>query len=387
MTPREYLKTLLRTAEEIAAFTDPEVHDDPVANNAGWTFSAGLGWVLKDGVRHDGLDVRAPGSRQRSRTFYHYETDGARWMINGVDEPCRIHTYGDSFTHCDQVSDGETWQEYLAAHLREPIANYGVGGYGVYQAYLRMLIVEAATPAPFIIFNIFQDDHYRSLDAWRSIRFGKKTPCGYTLPHLRVNLEHNTVEPRPNICGSAEDLMKLTDLDWVEKTFADDPVLQMVLATRSGAAGKDTWVPMGFGLTQAAADDDAIARLKDSHTQAALRSTRWILDCLEAFAEMHDKKILIVLSYGPNGIRPVLESEPRFDQLVLDHLAAKPFPVVDLRDAHAADYFGGFSADVDAYLKRFYIGHYSPVGNFFEAQAILPALIEMLDPKPKPYLT
>ena len=29
------------------------------------------------------------------------------------------------------MNDGETWQEYLAAHLREPIRNYGVGGYSV----------------------------------------------------------------------------------------------------------------------------------------------------------------------------------------------------------------------------------------------------------------
>ena len=25
-----------------------------------------------------------------------------------ADRPCRVNTYGDSFTHCDQVSDGET---------------------------------------------------------------------------------------------------------------------------------------------------------------------------------------------------------------------------------------------------------------------------------------
>jgi hypothetical protein len=40
------------------------------------------------------------------------------WMYN--DRPSRINTYGNSFTQCHQVSDGETWQEYLAAHLGEP---------------------------------------------------------------------------------------------------------------------------------------------------------------------------------------------------------------------------------------------------------------------------
>lgn len=373
---REYLQTLLRTQAEVEAFICPDVKDDVRANNAGWTYSPEFGWVLKDSVRPDGLGG--------SRTFYHYEADGARRMINAGDVPCRIHTYGDSFTHCDQVSDGETWQEYLAAHLREPLANYGVGGYGVYQAYLRMLKVEAATPAEYIIFNIFQDDHYRSLDAWRSIRFGKKTPCGYTLPHLRVDPDTGEVAERPNICVRPDEVFKLADLDWVEKTFTDDPVLQMVLGTRSDAGGKDTWVPMGFGLTQAAAsDDEAIARLRDSHTQAALRSTCWILDRLAEFAAEMGKKIFIVLSYG-GGIGRDLRGVDRWDQAVLDHLKAKPFGVVDLRDAHKAD-FANYACDVDTYLKQFFVGHYSPVGNFFEAQAVLPALIEMLDPKPEPY--
>jgi hypothetical protein len=49
-----------------------------------------------------------------------------------ADKKCRINTYGDSFTQCHQVSDGETWQEYLAAHLGEPVRNFGMGGYGAY---------------------------------------------------------------------------------------------------------------------------------------------------------------------------------------------------------------------------------------------------------------
>src|SRR5256885_2648577 len=61
----------------------------------------------------------------------------SRTSIMYADRPCRINTYGDSFTQCHQVSDHETWQEYLAAHLGEPIRNFGMGGYGFYQAYRR----------------------------------------------------------------------------------------------------------------------------------------------------------------------------------------------------------------------------------------------------------
>eukprot|EP01044_Picomonas_judraskeda_P018282 COSAG03_NODE_3596_length_1929_cov_15.327869_2_plen_221_part_00 len=97
---------------------------------------------------------------------------GCRKLVNTAGRQCRIHTYGDSFTHCDQVSDAETWQEYLAAHLQEPVENYGVGGYSVYQAYLRMRSVEATHPARYVVLNVWDDDSFRNIDAWRTIRFG-----------------------------------------------------------------------------------------------------------------------------------------------------------------------------------------------------------------------
>lgn len=83
-----------------------------------------LGYVLKDSMLPDGLDG--------CYTLLRYLPGRERNRVNYAGEPCRINTYGDSFTQCAQVSDGETWQEYLAAHFGEPMRNFGVGGYGVY---------------------------------------------------------------------------------------------------------------------------------------------------------------------------------------------------------------------------------------------------------------
>ncbi len=380
MNAREYLKNVVRTEEEVKAFVCPEVKADPVANNLGWTFSPELGWVLKDSVREDGVDG--------SRTFYHYEECGARKKTNAAGLPCRIHSYGDSFTHCDQVSDGETWQEYLAAHLREPIENYGVGGYSVYQAYLRMLLIERARPAECIVFNIWDDDHYRSLDAWRAIRFGRKTQCGYTLPHLRVDLAKRQCTEMPNPCRRAEEVVHLADLDYAEKTFADDPVLQTVLATRTAGAGavdEPMSVPVSFGLDRPGGDeDDRVRQLKDAHTRAALFSSCRVIDWLERFAAETHKRVLIVLSHGTGAVREALTGRPWWDRTFVDYLKTKAFGVVDLREAHVRDY-ARHRIDVDDYLSQYYIGHYSPRGNYFHAWAIKDPLLELLDPKPLPY--
>ena len=223
---RTYLKRLMPSREQVDDFLRGVQGPEKLSRNRGWVFDADLGWVLCDSVR--------PRSLDGSKGFYRYEADGARKVVNFPDRPCRIHTYGDSFTHCDQVSDGETWQEYLAAHLQEPIRNYGVGGYGVYQAYRRMLKVEKAHPAEYIILNVWDDDHYRNLDSWRAVRFGHRTPCGYTLPYLRVNVREDRCEKIENLCRESQEVYRLGDPDFVWRTFKDDPVLKVALAGRGG---------------------------------------------------------------------------------------------------------------------------------------------------------
>ena len=44
-----------------------------------------------------------------------------------------------------------------------------------------------------------------------------------------------------------------------------------------------------------------------------------------------------------------------------------------------------FSCGVDAYLERYYNGHYAPAGNFFCAMAVKQAVVEWLDPRPSTY--
>ncbi len=156
ITAENYLRSIIYTPGEIRAWLAGEAF--PFAR-----YSSEFGWLLPDAYFRDGVD--------NSVSQYRYEKDdGPRIRVNYAGKPCRINTYGDSFTQCHQVSDGETWQEVLAAHLHEPVRNFGIGGWSVYQAYRRMLKEEERTPSDVIIFNIYHDDHSRNLDAWRNIR-------------------------------------------------------------------------------------------------------------------------------------------------------------------------------------------------------------------------
>jgi hypothetical protein len=103
-----------------------EVIDDFLERPHWAMFDSELGYVLHNSLVQWGID--------KSHTIETFESNGARSRFLYPGRKPRINTYGNSFTECNQVSDGETWQEYLAGHFGEPVGNYGVGGYGVYQA-------------------------------------------------------------------------------------------------------------------------------------------------------------------------------------------------------------------------------------------------------------
>ncbi len=125
----EWIRSSVVGKEALDAFLSP---DEP-----SWAqYDAELGYTLGNYMPRDGVDG--------SLTISTSTVDGARRAAIYQDRACRLNTYGNSFTECHQVSDHETWQEYLAAHLGEPVRNFGMGGYGAYQSYRRMIRTEAS---------------------------------------------------------------------------------------------------------------------------------------------------------------------------------------------------------------------------------------------------
>lgn len=376
---RDRLRLVMPSRQKIADFVNPHPDAASLERSRGWMHDAELGWVLRDAVRPDGIDG--------SKTFYHYEADGARRIVNAADKPSRIHSYGDSFTHGDQVSDGETWQEFIAAHFQEPIRNYGVGGYSVYQAYRRMKRIEERSSAKYVILNIYSYDHYRNLSPWWAIT-GVTSPHDVTLPHLRVYVGRDECTEFENPLPKPHDLEQLCDEDFVWNTFKDEPVLLAYLAINGDEArAKKLIDPLAakYGIDKEKyAAESAVQTAQQIHTAAALFATRRVVQWTEKLLDRLGKKLLVILSYSSPHVQAVLNGQPRFDRELLDWLLGKPYPVIDLMDAFRADYARS-NGDVAAFLNRYFNGHHSPAGNFFFASSIREQLIRWLDPPPLPY--
>ena len=381
---RKYLERILYTREEVRNWIE--------GKNTGYIgerYDADIGWVHIAGHHKGGVDG--------SICEYSYEPSGARRMPAFSDRPCRVNTYGNSFTHCDQVSDGETWQERLAAHLCEPVRNFGVSGHSVYQAFVRMKREEARTPASCIILNIYSDDHSRNLYGWASI--ASPRPEGNrpalrrpTKPYVRANPATGAFEEFGNDCPTPESLYNLCDLDWVYDRFKDDFRLQILLAQEN--IKRNSPERSYEGISAFAKHHGIEAEIRTAETlqetmqklyaKVAFYSSTRIVEKAEEFAAARGKKVLYVLSYTVADLRKALAEGVRVDQEFVDFLKRKGLSYVDDLEAHRAE-FALFKSTADAYIARYYIGHYNPLGNMFQAFVMKDKLAALLDPRPIAY--
>ena len=365
---------------------------DVFLNENSWArFDPELGYVLGNYMPHDGMD----GSYTLSTVMQ----DGTRTRQVYADRPCRINTYGNSFTQCHQVSDAETWQEYLAGHLGEPIRNFGMGGFGVYQAYRRMLREEQRDHgADYVILYMWGDDYVRSSFRCRYVTYYPTwdNDKGYMFhgnfwANIEMDLTTGKLVERENIISKKEDLYRMTDPDFMVEKLKDDLMVQLQLLSLGSVdsdidrTGLDKLAEIlqvpSLDLSGIDEKSRTVNRLKNKY---AFEATKYILKAAKKFTQDRNKKLLII-HFDPYGVfRPLVQGVPRYDQEVVDFILENEVNYFDMNEVHAADY-KKFNLSLEEYMDRYFIGHYNPAGNHFFAYALKDRIIEWLDPRPITY--
>jgi hypothetical protein len=120
---------------------------------------AELGWCTQPDVRTEFANTNAQAARGGPAEGY------------AVDVPpgkVRVLTFGDSFTHGDEVDDAATWQAQLA-EIRGDVeaVNFGVPGYGADQAFLRWRRESARLRSTVSLLCIWPEDICRNLNLER----------------------------------------------------------------------------------------------------------------------------------------------------------------------------------------------------------------------------
>jgi hypothetical protein len=348
-----------------------------------------LGYILGNYLPQDGMD--------RSATISTVQANGARTSFLYAGKKCRINTYGDSFTQCHQVSDGETWQEYLAGHLGEPVRNFGMGGYGVYQAYRRMVREERTEyGAPYVIFYLWGDDHIRSLlrcrhaliFRWWNDQGGRAFHNNFW-PNLEMDLKTGRFIEKENLLPTRAALYQMTDPQRMVDLLKDDLALQLS-AFKAGLSRdldreriRELAARLEFPVDWSR-ESTLPAQAGALLDRYSLRATRFVLEQARAFARQNGKKLLVVL-FDPGRVLPQLvQGRARYDQEIVDFLRDSGFTYFDMNVVHVED-FKCFRLTYEQYRQRYFIGHYNPSGNHFFAYSIKNTVVEWLDPKPITY--
>ena len=148
---------------------------------------------------------------------YHIDKKGARLNCK-YEHKKTISTYGNSFTFCNQVSDDETWQYYLSEMTKSNVINFGIGGYGTDQAFLRLKKEFKKNKTNIVILGILSENLARNINRYRALYmiggWGPTKPMFFSKIDGTYILLKNPIKKK-------EDLYKLNSDEFVNEICTD----------------------------------------------------------------------------------------------------------------------------------------------------------------------
>ena len=250
----------------------------------------------------------------------------------------------------------------LAAHLGEPIRNFGMGGYGAYQSYRRMIRTAVSDiGTEYVLLYIWGDDHYRSAMRCRHVISRARLLQGAQMFHgnfwanLEMDLESGELVERESLAPTPESLYGMADEEFMVDALRDDLMLQMTLFDRGDTDDVDVarlnrladWLNCAKVVEGSSDLKRQVGTLRTAYAFAATRS---IIDKAAAFADRSGKKLMFVL-FCPRAMRQLIAGDRRYDQEIADYLQQQGHTTFDMNPVYQADfrtnrrYKGPFSMD------------------------------------------
>lgn len=160
-------------------------------------FDPTLGWSIRPNrtVEHQGAVYTSNDIGIRASRSY---------SLDPPENTVRIAAFGASFTHGDEVSDEYTWPRLLEQMQPDlEVMNWGVGGYGTDQAFLRYKTRGAAYAPDLVLIGYEEENKYRNVNRFRPFYIARTE---YPLTKPVFALEDEGLELLPNPFGSAAEL-------------------------------------------------------------------------------------------------------------------------------------------------------------------------------------
>jgi len=134
------------------------IKENSEENNNYIIFSKTLGWTIRpNGVMLSLFQANGQGIRANRD-----------YALIPPDNITRIATFGDSFTHCDDVANSETWQEYMnSMNVSVETINFGVGAFGLDQGFLRYQHDGQQFNPHIVLIGFMSENIFRNVNTFR----------------------------------------------------------------------------------------------------------------------------------------------------------------------------------------------------------------------------
>ncbi|HKV07572.1 MAG TPA: SGNH/GDSL hydrolase family protein [Thermoanaerobaculia bacterium] len=162
------------------------------------TFDPVLGWTVRPNGKKPTYRANSVGIRSQRE----YALEPAPGIV-------RIAAFGDSFTHCDGMKAGWTWQEVLeGSDPRLEVMNFGVPGYEPGQAFLRYQQLGPRFHPQIVLIGFMSENISRVVNAYRPFYFPRS---GIPFSKPRFGLEGGKLVLYENPIRSAEGYKELLE--------------------------------------------------------------------------------------------------------------------------------------------------------------------------------
>lgn len=320
-------------------------------------FEPVLGWTIRKNGRSELYQANSAGIRS-SREY----------ALEPSQNIFRLASFGDSFTHGDDVSNDSTWQAIMEAMKPDwEVLNFGVEGFGLDQAYLRYISEGKNYHPRVVLIGFMSEDIYRHVNVYRPFYF---TGTGIPLTKPRFYLDNDSLRLFPNpireldgyrelIRNYKEVFPRIGKMDYFYRHRYKRGKMDFLPSVRFGKIFlnklKENLHPgivwKGFYNEESEAFQITI-RLFDRFCEAAIRNNSFPIILI--FPRMED-----ILRYRKNATC-------QYDPLV-SYLRSRGYFCIDLMEAF-------HQPDREYPVQALFRGHYSPLGNRLVAQHILASL-------------
>jgi hypothetical protein len=320
-------------------------------------YSPILGWTIKsNGVASDRYLANSKGIRADKEYF-----------LLPAKNKIRISSFGDSFTHCDDVKNEETWQEQLNhANSNLEVINFGVGAFGLDQAFLRYKQDGIHYNSDIIFIGFMVENIFRNVNVFRPFYLPQD---GLSLAKPRFIIKNGELVLIKNPIQKlsqykqliAQPEVVLPKLGVHDHYFQTQSKQNFVESFSSFLPSIRLFKSFHYKLMN---KNNIIKDDEYNQDSEAFQVTVKIFEEFRKSAIKHKSLPIIILFPSEADVMRYRHNKTKIYTPLLQHFKEKNYPYIDIMDAF--DKYANNNG-----IKELFKGHYSPLSNQLVAKYIL----------------